>query len=284
MQKIFVIIIYIFSYMPFVILRLISLKIRIFNKLFFRYRYQVVLTNLRLAFPDKKEVEIRKIRRQFYRYFFNLIIQIIKSLTVKKSFIDKRVEILNPEVIDNLLLNYPSVILLSGHYNNWEWMGAKISLSYNQPFVAVYKKLSSPSFNKLISQARSRFGSTLINMDKSIRYIIKHKDKSKIIGMIADQNPIVNESTSWLPFFEKEGPVFIGAEKIAKKLGYPVLFCNMKKTGNNNYSITFEIISEDSNNIKEGEITKTYFNLLEKQIKNEPSQWLWSHRRWKHRK
>ena len=58
----------------------------------------------------------------------------------------------------------------------------------------------------------------------------------------------------------------------------------MKKTGNNNYSITFEIISEDSNNIKEGEITKTYFNLLEKQIKNEPSQWLWSHRRWKHRK
>ena len=121
-------------------------------------------------------------------------------------------------------------------------------------------------------------------MDESIRYIIKHKDKSKIIGMIADQNPIVNESTSWLPFFEKEVPVFIGAEKIAKKLGYPVLFCNMKKTGNNNYSITFEIISEDSNNMKEGEITKTYFNLLEEQIKNEPSQWLWSHRRWKHRK
>ena len=88
----------------------------------------------------------------------------------------------------------------------------------------------------------------------------------------------------WLPFFGKEVPVFMGAEKLARKMNIPILFCNMQKSDNHKYIISFELLQEDFEQVSEGGITKQYFNRLEQQISQEPSQWLWSHRRWKHKK
>ena len=121
-------------------------------------------------------------------------------------------------------------------------------------------------------------------MDDSIRYIMQTKSDPQIIGIIADQNPVVNSSTKWHDFFGRKVPVFMGTERIARKMDYPVIFCNMQKTNRGRYKIFLEELEKNPKNTAEGDITRKYFNRLEKQIKTEPSQWLWSHRRWKHKK
>ena len=110
------------------------------------------------------------------------------------------------------------------------------------------------------------------------------KDKCKIIALISDQNPVIDENTKWLSFFGHSVPVIDGPEKIAKKFNYPVLFCDIQKENNGFYNITFETLEENPKESTNGEITKKFFKRLEKQIKEDPNNYLWSHNRWKHKK
>ena len=278
-----IIILKIMSVLPVSVLRLISTSTYIFNKYFLQYRFNIVTHNLKIAFPNKNKSEIKILRDNFFKYFFNTIFEIIKSTNVSTRFIDKNVRINNPEILDNYLNENKSVILLSGHYNNWEWLGAKISTFYDPQFVAIYKKLNNKIFDIFIINYRKKFGGEIVNMEDSYRYFIKNKNEQKIIGIIADQNPVINDKTKWIPFFNKKVPVYFGAENLAKKLNCPVLFCNMQFK-NNIYTISFEVLSENPNENFVGEITTKYFKLLEKQIKLQPERWLWSHRRWRHTK
>jgi len=278
-----IIILKIMSVLPVSVLRLISTSTYIFNKYFLQYRFNIVTHNLKIAFPNKNKSEIKILRDNFFKYFFNTIFEIIKSTNVSTRFIDKNVRINNPEILDNYLNENKSVILLSGHYNNWEWLGAKISTFYDPQFVAIYKKLNNKIFDIFIINYRKKFGGEIVNMEDSYRYFIKNKNEQKIIGIIADQNPVINDKTKWISFFNKKVPVFFGAENLAKKLNCPVLFCNMQFK-NNIYTISFEVLSENPNENFVGEITTKYFKLLEKQIKLQPERWLWSHRRWRHTK
>ena len=283
MSNLLIIILKILSLLPVTALRLISTSTYFINKYFFKYRFNVVIQNLKIAFPNKNITEIKILRDNFFKYFFNTIFEIIKSTNVSTRFIDQNVKINNPEILNTILKENRSVILLSGHYNNWEWLGAKISTFYNPQFVAIYKKLNNKIFDIFIRNYRKRFGGEIVNMEDSYRYFIKNKNEQKIIGIIADQNPLINDKTKWISFFNKKVPVFFGAENLAKKLNCPVLFCNMQFK-NNIYTISFEVLSENPNENSEGEITTKYFKLLEKQIKLQPERWLWSHRRWRHTK
>ena len=278
-----IIILKILSFLPVSALRLISISTYFINKYFFKYRFNVVIQNLKIAFPNKNITEIKILRDNFFKYFFNTIFEIIKSTNVSMRFIDQNVKINNPEVLNTYIKKNRSVILLSGHYNNWEWLGAKISTFYNPQFVAIYKKLNNKIIDIFIRNYRKRFGGEIVNMEDSYRYFIKYKNEQKIIGIIADQNPVINDKTKWISFFNKKVPVFFGAENLAKKLNCPVLFCNMQFK-NNIYTISFELLTETPNENSAGEITTKYFKLLEKQINLQPERWLWSHRRWRHTK
>lgn len=281
MTNFLILIIKILSTLPESILRLFSITFFYTNKYFFKYRFNIVFHNLKIAFPKKNSDDIKILRDNFFKYFFNTIFEIIKSTNVNSRFIDKKVVINNPEVLNKYLKQEKSVILLSGHYNNWELLGAKISVSYDTQFVAIYKKLNNKIFDDFIKKYRRKFGGEIVNMEDSYRYFIKNKNTQNIIGIIADQNPVINNNTKWLPFFNKPVPVFFGAENLAKKLNCPILFCNMQ-IKNYKYIISFQILTETPNEYATGEITKKYFKLLEKQINLQPERWLWSHRRWRH--
>ena len=283
MQHIAVFLIKILSFLPFGFLKILAFKWYWINTIV-RYRKTVVENNLKLAFPNKSVRERKNIRKRFFKHFFNIVIEIIQLMRARKSFLQNHIKLKNPELLENFIKQKKSVILLSGHYNNWEWMGAKIALSFTTPFIAIYKKLNSEAFNNLLIKIRERFGGKVVSMKDSIRYFLNNKNECQIIGIIADQNPVVRNSTDWLPFFDKEVPVFMGAEKLAKKMNTPIIFCNMQKLDNHKYIISFELLEENPKEIPEGEITKKYFKRLEQQISKEPSQWLWSHRRWKHKK
>ena len=248
------------------------------------YRKEVVFSNLKNSFPEKPEKEIMQISNNFFKHFFHLIIEIIKMISASRSLFNNRVIITNTELINNYAEKNQTIILVFGHFNNWEWVGQKLSISAKQKVVGIYKALNNKKFDNHLKKARTKFGAIAVSMEESMRYIIKTKSETQIIGIIADQNPVVNSTTKWHSFFGREVPVFIGAEKIAKNMDYPVVFCDMQKIGSGKYTITFENLEVNPKSTNEGEITKRYFERLEKQIKANPSQWLWSHKRWKHKK
>jgi KDO2-lipid IV(A) lauroyltransferase len=219
----------------------------------------------------------------FYKYFFNLFIEILKMGSVNQEFYQRRIKVINPEVLENYRLQNKSIILMMGHHNNWEWASQIISIVAKQDFIGIYKKLSNKFFDKLMIKVRGRFGVILVEIEDSIQYIFNNKD-CKIIGLASDQNPVVNSKTYWTKFFNQDVPYILGAEKIARKMDYAVLFCNMTKESNGYYNIKFEVIDENPQNSKDGEITNKFIKRLEEKIIEEPNSYLWSHNRWKHKK
>ena len=263
-------------------LKVLYIKSLILSNFFF-YRNDIIKSNIDNAFNNLNINHKKQIINSFRIYFLNLICEIIKMISVNNSFYNNRITIKNIEILDQYYDKNQTVILMMGHHNNWEWAGQVISIKSKQKFVSVYKKLSSSFFDYFMCRLRAKNGADVIEMNDIIKHIYEDKE-CKIIGLIADQNPVVNNSTNWTNFFNQSVPVIDGPEKIARKMNFPVLFCNMSKIKNGYYAITFEVIDENPKASNIGDITNKFFKRLEEKIKEEPNNYLWSHNRWKHTK
>ena len=263
-------------------LKVLYIKSLILSNFFF-YRNDIIKSNIDNAFKNLNINHKKQIINSFRIYFLNLICEIIKMISVNNSFYNNRITIKNIEILDQYYDKNQTVVLMMGHHNNWEWAGQVISIKSKQKFVSVYKKLSSSFFDYFMCRLRAKNGADVIEMNDVIKHIYEDKE-CKIIGLIADQNPVVNNSTNWTNFFNQSVPVIDGPEKIARKMNFPVLFCNMSKIKNGYYAITFEVIDENPKASNIGDITNKFFKRLEEKIKEEPNNYLWSHNRWKHTK
>ena len=263
-------------------LKVLYIKSLILSNFFF-YRKDIIKSNINTAFYDFTKNQKKNLIKGFRKYFLNLICEIVKMISVNKKFYDDRITIKNIEVLDKYYDRNQTVILMMGHHNNWEWAGQIISIKSKQKFVSVYKKLSSSFFNYFMCNLRAKNGADVIEMNDIVKHIYDDK-QCKIIGLIADQNPVVNETTKWTNFFNQNVPVIDGPEKIARKMNFPVLFCNMNKIKDGYYTISFEVIDDNPKTSNLGNITNKFFNRLEEKIKEEPNNYLWSHNRWKHKK
>ena len=281
MNPIGLLIIRILSFSPSWILRLYFLKIYILLRLF-GYRKNVIAENLNNSFPSKSTKEKRRITQQFYKHFAQFLIEIIKMFSISKKYIKKRVQFKNKELIQHYHSKGKDVILVLGHYGNWEWGLLATSLVSDHEMVGIYKPLSSSFWNQQIKKLRSKFGATLVSMKESVRHLLKQGDKPRLIGVIGDQTPTENEIDYWTTFLNQETAVFLGTEKLAKKLNCPVVFVHIDKIKNGYYKMSFELITENPQAHSEEEITNLHTQKLEEKIKERPELWLWSHRRWKH--
>ena len=263
-------------------LKVLYIKSLILSNFFF-YRNDIIKSNIDNAFNNLNIDHKKKIFKGFRIYFLNLICEIIKMISMNKKFYINRITIKNIEILDQFYERNQTVVLMMGHHNNWEWAGQIISIKSKQKFVSVYKKLSSSFFDYFMINLRKKNGADVIEMNDIIKHIYDNKE-CKIIGLIADQNPVVSDTTSWTNFFDNSVPVIDGPEKIARKMNFPVLFCNMNKIKEGYYTINFEVIDENPKTSNIGDITNKFFKRLEEKIKEEPNNYLWSHNRWKHTK
>ena len=275
---------YSISYLPMWVLYIISDILYLFAYKILGYRKKVVQNNLKNSFPEKTERELNIIRQKFYRHFFDLILESIKAVSITGSSLKKKVVFNNIEVFNKYAKQNQSVVLAVSHYGNWEWGILGISLNAQQKMMGVYKKLSSDFFNYFMNKTRGKFGAELIEMNQIFRYLIKTKKECQIIGLLADQSPIKNESNYWTHFLNQETSVYLGPEKIAKKFNYPILFCSMKKVKRGHYEVFIEELCTNPEKTREGEITSLYLRKMETVINENPEYWLWTHRRWKHKK
>ena len=271
------------SILPFWILYRISDLTYVLMYYVVGYRKKVVLTNLSRSFPDKTSREIAAISRKFYRHFCDLMVETLKLLTISEKALRRRVLFENVSVLQDLYARKQSVILLTGHTGNWEWAGVRFSIEPVHQYYAIYHPIRNPNFEKLVYHMRTRLGARLYTMKETLRGMMSNRGQVTATAFIADQTPS-HQKVYWTEFLNQDTPVFVGAERMAKLLQYPVVYLAVWRRRRGRYVMRAELLCSDPAAAAENEISEAYTRRLELDIQAQPETWLWTHRRWKHKR
>ena len=247
-----------------------------------RYRYDVVKENLRHSFPEMSEQERKKVSRKFYVNFTDVLVESFKMLSRNPKLIPSRVKILNPELLANYQKAGSSIVAVSSHYGNWEWMGVGLQELTGIRCLLTYKPLSSPLMERLMKEVRQLNGGELVSMQQTFRAVSSSKNPVLSL-LISDQAPHP-DNAYWTNFLHQDTPIFIGAERIAKATNSVVVFIAMRREKRGFYTLEFQELTKDPKSEKEFAITEMHVRALEKLIFEDPSNWLWTHKRWKHKR
>jgi KDO2-lipid IV(A) lauroyltransferase len=252
-----------------------------------KYRQKVVRKNLVNSFPCKSQKEIDHIEKKFYRHLCDYFVETIKTLRLSDKEVSKRMKFENPEIINYLTKNGNTCFLSLGHYGNWEWVPSiGMHLQNNVEQGLIYKQLKSEAFNRLFLNIRNRFSPVPIEKDSALRKIIKQRNdgKAMVIGFLTDQRPPKYQEQYWTTFLSQDTLVQTGMERIARQLGFAIVYLDIVKVKRGHYVGTFSVITPDASQEKEFAVMERYMRRLEETILNEPAYYLWSHNRWKFKK
>ena len=276
---------WIFAWLPLKVQYIIS-DLLFFSAFYLlKYRKKVVLLNLTNAFPDKTPQEIASISKKFYQHFCDSLVETFALLHMSKKEIRKRFRYKNPELINAFYKEGKSIIAVIGHYGNWEW-NASLPLVIKHSVLAVYKPLRNRFMDKLFIRLRGKFGVVPVPMSAIVKKLHQFKENNQPTYSIflTDQRPQYYHIKYWTTFLNQETPVYLGAEKIGKKLGSAIVYVKVSKIKRGYYELEFITLIEDTKNTKDFEITEKHVRILEQTIQEQPEMWLWSHRRWKHKR
>jgi Kdo2-lipid IVA lauroyltransferase/acyltransferase len=248
------------------------------------YRKKVVLENLRRSFPEKAEIEIEQIAKQFYRNFADVIFEILKIHTISKNELIQRVTIKNPDFFNPYLEKKQPLIFMSAHYCNWEWLLLGVAAQMPFPLAVIYKPLHYKPGDDFMLKVRSRFNVEPVAVKQISRTLIKRRNEMYALCMLADQSPTLNETKYWTTFLNQDSPFPTGVEKIAQLGKAAIFYAKMQRVKRGHYEIVFELLEEPPYENKDNSILQKYLLTMEQQIKETPVDWLWSYRKWKYSK
>ena len=247
------------------------------------YRKKVVRRNLAASFPAKTEKELRKIEHRFYHHLCDLLVEGIYNLFASPRSIMKRYHVKNRELVNRYYEQGRSVVLMSAHYNDWEYMVTSLNMQLFHNGIGIGKPLSNKVLEPWVFHRRTRFGTEVVYSD-TVREVVDFYHHHKVpcaLMMLSDQSPAHADKAYWTTFFHQETAFLYGAEYFARKYDYPVLYYRVDKVKRGRYEVTFSLLCEHPLEVPQYSIVEHYVRTLEKDIKEKPEYWLWSHRRWK---
>ncbi len=247
------------------------------------YRKAVVLKNIRNSFPDKSDQEIKVLSKSYYRYLCDLILETLRTWRMSEEESKEHCAFHKPEWLDKFQAEGKSFIIVMGHYGNWEWAGPSFTLHTGFQLVVIYRPLSNIYFEKMMCRSRTRFGTRITPVNLTLRDMVANRGSVTATAFIADQTA-TKKNAYWTTFLNQDTAVFTGPEKLATKFNYPVVYMNVQRPRRGYYEVIPELLIPDPKNTAENEITEKFMQRLEKEILVDPTIWLWSHRRWKHKK
>lgn len=277
---------YLLSLLPMRLLYLLS------DGLFFplfhivKYRRKVVEKQLDECFLEKSMQERRAIERQFYHFFCDYLVEVIKLFSISKKEMMRRMKFVGIEQVREELKDKKFCFLYLGHYCNWEYIA---SLSYWLPEIhcgQIYHRIYNQAFDELFLKLRGQFGGESILMKDTLRRILtlRNQEKKVMIGFIADQLPKWENMHHWTTFLNHDTSFFIGAERIAKQVDAALYYVDVERVKRGYYQVRFRLMTLDPKEFPDYELTDQYARLLEESIRRQPAYWLWTHKRWKRTK
>ncbi|MCX6328792.1 MAG: lysophospholipid acyltransferase family protein [Bacteroidia bacterium] len=249
------------------------------------YRRQIVRNNLKNSFPEKNEKEILIIEKKFYHHLCDLFVETLKLTHMSNKQLMKRIQLTNPELLEKLSDEDRDVVAILAHYGNWEWQVCN-PLYSKMNNVSIYKPLQNKYFDHFMINLRSKYGMKFSPMSNIAREVINNRNKNvrTAYAFISDQTPPIGDINFWTNFLNQETPVYLGAEKIATKYDMAVVTFFVQKIKRGYYSYSAELLFDHTVGLPEHVITDTHVKKLEKIIQEKPEYWIWSHRRWKHKR
>jgi KDO2-lipid IV(A) lauroyltransferase len=245
----------------------------------------VVRTNLKNSFPEKSNAELRIIEKKFYRHLCDSLIEMVTQYGFSKEEYCSRFKLKNLELVESYYNQGRDILIAAGHYANWEWV---ITSAYLCKYIhlGIYKKMSNKWINKMVIKIREKTGGVATEMEEVPRKMKYYRDRNirTMTYFVVDQRPLGRYIQYWTRFMNQDAPVYLGIEKLARKLNSVVIFLKVKQLKRGYYEAEFIPITENASATAEYEITEKHVRLLESVIREEPEFWMWSHRRWKHKK
>ena len=277
---------YLLALLPFRILFLISDFFYFILFYLIRYRRKLVRMNLKNAFPTKTPTEIRRIEKNFYRFFCDYFFETIKLLNISESQIKKHITIRNKEPFQNLIDKKQPIVLLLGHYGNWEWipsLALQVNLDADTVFGQIYRPLKNKTFDRFFLNLRGRFHTVNLTKHNVYRDIVnlRKENKNWILGFMSDQKPSGNQVPHLMQFLNQETPILAGTEKIARHTGAAVCYFDITRIKRGYYEVEPLIIFDNAAETSDFEITEKYIRCLEQSILRNPACYLWTHNRWR---
>jgi len=247
------------------------------------YRKKIITTNLKNSFPDKSKAEINDLRTKFYSHFTDVLFESIRNFSITEEEALARFIVLNPEVLKPYVDSNRSVLIVGGHYNNWEMVAVGIDQYLQHRAVAIYHQLGNKFLDAKVLSSRSKFGLKLIPRPEVKAFFAETKELTATIFGV-DQSPSIAKKVYWCDFLNQDTPVMFGAEKFAIEKDYPVVFGEITKVKRGYYTFKLEVLFDEPTKCTYGEITEGHTKRLEKQILLAPQYWLWTHKRWKRKR
>ncbi len=274
-----------FALVPFGLLYALSDALAFLMFRVFGYRGRVVEKNLRLSFPGKEEPERRRIAADFYRNLCDILLETLKGHTMSERQFRERMQIVNLHLLKAGLGSGRPLVLMGSHYANWEWISLVIKLHMPDfRVLGVYKSMKNPLLNAYFNRLRGRFGLELVAMEDAGRAMVRYRNTPTLFCLIADQTPSNTRAAHWLMFLHQETPFLPGGDKIARRLDLPVYYFHMERSARGHYRTTVSKLAEEAGTLPEGTVTRLFARKLEAILLEDPPNWLWSHRRWKHKR
>lgn len=249
-----------------------------------QYRKKVVLQNMRNSFPEFSETKIHEIAAKFYRNFTDIIFETIKLKSISREELLDRID-LDVSILDHYYEKNQNVVVVAGHLGNWEMLNLFGSARLSHQMVVVYHELQNDVFEDWFKNVRTRFGTEMVTMKEAITKAMQPRDRPFVFILINDQSP-VPEKAFWTRFLNQDTGVFRGVELIARRLNSPVLYMAILKNEAKRgfYKGYFKLITETPKEAPNNSILQAQIGFLEQDIIHQPDNWLWSHKRWKHKK
>ena len=272
---------WLFSLLPFRVLYFIGDGFYLIIFYLLKYRRDVVMKNLQIAFPEKSNAERLKIAKQFYHNFIDTFMESLKFISIRRSQIEKR-STGDFELLNEMIEKGRNIHIMCGHQFNWEFGNLLYAMNLSKPFVGIYMPISNKILNKIFYDIRARYGTVLISAHDFKTKMHKVFSEQYILGLAADQNPGNPAAGYWVNFMGKPAPFVTGPAKGAVKNNTAVVIVGFYKPRRGYYHFKAKLLAEDGSLFSAQQLTLLYKNALEEIIRTDPANYLWSHRRWKH--
>ena len=246
-----------------------------------KYRRDVVISNLQHAFPEKNKKEVLSIAKQFYHNFIDTFIEAIKLISSGKRFINKH-SIGEYELLNGLISEGKNIHIMAAHQFNWEFGNLLYAMNLKIPFVGIYMPVSNKSLDKIFYNLRKRYGTILISAKDFKNSMHSVFSKQYLLGLAADQNPGHPGNAYWMSFMGRLAPFVTGPAKGAVKNNTAIVLVKFKKLKRGYYQFIPQLLVAEGSHYSPQQLTLLYKNELEKLIREDPANYLWSHRRWKY--
>lgn len=248
------------------------------------YRRKVVAANLKRCFPEASPEQLRLWEREFYHHLCDIFIEAFKLLHISDREMSRRVEVRGIEAVNAVVDSGRSVVVMIGHYGNWEWVTyLATKLNRKATLAQIYHPLSNKFMDRLMLTLRGRFGSKSLPMASAVRSLLQMERRGEhfVCGFIADQRPFTRELKHWTCFLGQDTPYVVGGESIGNHIGADFYYLDIEPLKRGHYRMTFKPIIPPADDTEPNPVTRQYLSMLEATIRRAPQYWLWSHKRWK---